>query len=128
MAILGTDRDTKVDKRLECIAQKVQKLRPTLTGFQLKRASCYSVEEGTEYRIPLVDREFVLVTVEHGADKNNRVGLTVIPPQMGTISYDCCCGKFLPIWTDYKTKNKECLFVAIMVSPCNDGCDQETDE
>lgn len=128
LAILATDQNSHVDPRLQCIAQKVQKLKPSLTGFQLKRAWSRSVEEGNEYKIPLVDREVVLVTVDHGADKKNRIGLTVKPPQMGEITYNCCCGKFLPIWTDYKTQKKESLLIAIMVSPCRDECPMEPDE
>jgi hypothetical protein len=128
LAILATDQSPVVDPRLQCIAQKVQKLKPSLTGFQLKRTTSRSVEEGKEYKIPLVDREVVLVTVEHGADKKNRIGLSVKPPQMGEITYNCCCGKYLPIWTDYKTKKKESLIIAIMVSPCNDECPMEPEE
>jgi hypothetical protein len=128
LAILATDQNAKVDPRLKCIAQKVQKVRPALTGFRLKRTTSLSLEVGKEYQFALVDRQSVLVTVEHGADKKNRVGLAVKPPGFGEISYKCCCGKFLPIWTDYKTKGKETLLIAIMVEPCNEGCCQEKDE
>lgn len=128
LAILATDQNTNVDPRLRCVAEKVQKVRPNLTGFQLKRSWGRIVEVGDEVKVPLVDREVVLVTVEHAADKKNRVGLMVKPPQMGEISYLCCCGKFLPIWTDYKTNKKESLLIAIMVSPCHDECPQEKEE
>lgn len=122
LAILATDQNDKVDPRLKCIAEKMHKLKPSLTGYRLERTTSKSLTIGKEHKFPLVDKETVRVTVEHGADKKNRIGLSVQTPQLGEISYNCCCGKFLPIWTDYKTKKKECLFIAIMVEPCNEEC------
>ena len=34
---------------------------------------------------------------------------------MGEITYDTCCGKFLPIITPFRTKDKELLIIAVCV-------------
>jgi hypothetical protein len=118
LAVLATDKNSQVDPRLTCIAEKVQKLRPCLTGFSLARTSRKSIEVGKECKFPLVDNEVVVVTVEQGPDMNHWAGLTVKAPLMGEICYICCCGKYLPLWTDYTNRKQESLIVAIMVEPC----------
>ena len=55
------------------------------------------------------------------ADKMERVRLKVCPPLMGPITYSTPCGKFLPIVTPFRTKNKDLLIIAIRVQPCNGG-------
>jgi hypothetical protein len=119
VAILATDRTKSVDPELECLAREVRKQEPRLTGFRLVRCTCKSLALGTSEPFPLVDREVASVTVEHGADKDNRVSLRVKPPLVGEIDYTCACGKFFPIMTRYLTKDKERLIIAIMVRPCN---------
>jgi hypothetical protein len=123
LSILATDQNKDVAPELKCVAQKVQKLEPTLTGFRVARTSKRSLELGKESKFTLVESQPVTVTVEHAADKNNRVGLKVKPPELGEIAYLSCCGKFFPIVTRYQTKNKERLIIAIMVEPCNEKCD-----
>lgn len=123
LAILATDQNDKVDPQLKCVAQKVQKLEPKLTGFRLARTSTRSLEISKASKFALVEGAPVSITVEQGPDKNNRVGLTVRPPQLGEICYLSCCGKFFPIVTRYQTKEKERLIIAIMVEPCNKKCD-----
>lgn len=118
VAVLATDKNKEVDPRLADLAEKVQKKHPRLTGFRIAQTTRKSLEIGKEYLCPLVDKESVAVTIAHGADKNNRVELTVKAPQMGQIGYTGCCGKYLPIWTDYKTEKQESLIIAIMVEPC----------
>jgi hypothetical protein len=123
LAILATEDNAKVDEQLKCIAQKVQKVEPKLTGFRLARTSAKSLEVSKVSKFTLVDGLTVGVTVEHGADEKNRVGLTVKPPQIGEISYTSCCGKYFPIVTRYRTADKERLIIAIMVEPCKKKCD-----
>jgi hypothetical protein len=118
IAILATDRNDKVDPRLECIAKEVQKNHPTLTGFQLAQTNKESVAVGKPTKFTLVDREVAEISVRHGANKDDRVSLKVKPPQMGEITYTSTCGKFFPIITRYQTKDKEVLIIAVMVKPC----------
>ena len=123
LAILATDKDKKVDLQLKCVADKVQKIEPGLTGFRIACTSTSAVEISKASKFMLVEGVPVTVTVEQGPDKDNRVGLTVKPPQLGEICYLSCCGKFFPIVTRYQTKDKERLIIAIMVEPCNKKCD-----
>jgi hypothetical protein len=118
--ILASDRHANVDKDLKCIAEEVQKKEPTLTGFRQGRMTCKAVTVGAAEKFPLAEGQSATVTVQHGADKNNRVGLKVKPPLIGEITYTTCCGKYFPIVTRYQTKEGERLIVAIMVKPCKD--------
>lgn len=118
VAILANDRDDTVDPELKCIAEEVQKLEPTLTGFKLHRSSRKSLAVGDPYKFNLVDEEVAAVVIKHGCDKDDRVGLTVKAPQQGEIEYSSACGKYLPIVTRYQTKGKDRLIIAIMVKPC----------
>ena len=119
VVILATDRNDEVDCELESIAEQVQKKYPHLTGFHLEEISRKSLTVGKKEKFPLIDEQTALVLVRHGADSNNRVGLTVKAPLQGEIQYTTCCGKFLPIVTRYQTKeDKERLILAIRVQPC----------
>jgi hypothetical protein len=118
IVILGSDKNKEVDCQLKCLAEEIQKKEPKLTGFKLGDTTCKSLALGKKETFKLVDKEEAIVTVRHGADKNNRVGLTVKPPRMGEIDYTTCCGKFLPILTRYHTKDKERLIIAVRVQPC----------
>ncbi len=118
IVILASDKNKEVDCQLKCLAQEIQKKEPKLRGFRLGDTTCKSVALDKKEAFKLVDKEEAIVTVRHGADKNNRVGLTVKPPRMGEIDYTTCCGKFLPIITRYQTKDKERLIIAVRVQPC----------
>src|SRR5262245_56049022 len=97
VAILASEHDKSIDPKLECLAKEIQKTEPRLTGFRLGRTTCKSLPVGESYVFPLIDEKVVLVSVEHGADKDNRVSLKVKPPQLGEIHYSTSCGKFFPI-------------------------------
>lgn len=117
VAILATERNKNVDPELKEIARTVQKSEPTLTGFRMGRISAKALTVGQPSQFPLVEKEAVSIVVDHGADKNNRVGLTVKPPQLREISYSTNFGKFFPIVTGFQTQEKERLILAIMVEP-----------
>ena len=117
-AILATDRDKVVDPKLECLAREVQKIEPRLTGFRLARSSCKTLEPGVSYRFLLVDEKVAYISIQQAVDKEDRVSLMVKPPGMGEIVYTSACGKYLPIMTPYETKEKDRLFIAIMVKSC----------
>jgi hypothetical protein len=123
VAILATSdaKNAKIEPELAAIAKEVQKKYPNLTGFRMAQMTCQSMAVGRPEAFGLVDKEAAQVTVEHGADKHDRVRLKVQPPQLKEITFTSCCGKFVPIVTPYQTKDKqEQLIIAVMVSTCKD--------
>jgi hypothetical protein len=120
VTILATTRNDGVDKRLRWIAEEIQKKEKDLKGFHIGPMQCRSLAPGEKYAFELPDKQEVVVVINHGADKENRVELKVKAPLQGEIVYDTVCGKFLPIVTRYKTKARdERLIIAIMVRPCH---------
>jgi hypothetical protein len=119
VTILATDKDSKVDPKLADLAREVQKVEPKLTGFRLANSTCKSLAVGDKDDFDLVADQTAAVTVEHGADKDDRVQLKVTPPMMGAITYETACGKFLPVVTSYRTKSGDVLIIAVCVQPCN---------
>jgi hypothetical protein len=121
LAILATDRNKKVDEKIRCIAEEVQRREPTWTGFREARTTCKSLPVGEEATFPLVDEKVATVRIDSGPDKDNWVSLTLKAPGLGEISYSVRCGRCVPIRTPYRTKSDERLIVAVMVKPCNKG-------
>jgi hypothetical protein len=119
VAILATDRTTQVDPKLECIAREVQKIDSNLTGFRLAKTKSKSLSIDAQETFPLVDAERVTVVVEHGVDKDKRVGLRVRSSGVGEITYETKCGKCFPIVTRYQTKDNERLIIAVLARPCS---------
>lgn len=119
VAILGTDKNTHCCPELKDIAQELKKKNPKLTGFTLERSTCKSMKIGEKDLIHLVDKEFVEVKLRVKDDTTNRVSLTLKPPTMGEMEIKTCCGKYFPLFTGYRTKDKdEVLIIAVMVKPC----------
>jgi len=118
IAILASEKSDKIDPKLVCIAKQVREKDKKLTGFQIATISRKSLKIGEQEKFDLVGDQSVPVTVIKGADENNRVQLKIAPPKMGEITYDTCCGKFLPLFTGYRTKNDELLIVAVSVRTC----------
>ena len=120
IAILATERDDKIDAKLECIAREVRKTHKKLTGFHLATMTCNkSLAVGAKETFDVVADQKVDVTVKRSVDEKDRVQVKVAPPQMGEITYDTCCGKFLPIVTPFRTKNHDLLIIAVRVQPCH---------
>lgn len=115
VAILATDRDTKIDPKLGCIARQVRKTHKELTGFQMATMTRESLLIGGKHVFKLVGAHQVGVAVQPGPNKKHCVQVKVAPPGMGEITYDTCCGKFLPIVTPVHTKNNELLIIAVCV-------------
>jgi hypothetical protein len=121
VVILASERDNKVDKKLECIAKEVQKTNPRLTGFHLKTVSCESLAVGARHDFKLLEEQVAAVSIEPAAETDKPYRIKVTPPQMGQITYTCRCGKFLPIMTPFRTKDNEVLILAVRVAPCQQG-------
>jgi hypothetical protein len=120
VAILATDRNDKIDPKLTCIAKEVRKSYKELTGFRLATITRRSLTIGSKSLFEVTGAQKVGVTVQHGADEKNRVEVKVAPPGMGEITYDTCCGKFLPIVTEVRTKDNELLIIAVCIKPCRE--------
>ena len=116
--ILATEEGNTIDPRLKAIAEEVQKLNPNLKSFTLKSMQSKSLKPGDKVSMPLVEDRKVDLKVNSGADKDNRVRLSIFAPNMGEIEYQSVCGKFLPIVTRCKTKQNERLILAVRVQPC----------
>ena len=116
--ILASEEGNVIDPRLKAIAEEVQKRNPDLTNFMLKTMQTKSYKPGEKFSMPLVENKKVEMLIKHGADKENRVSLSLFPPSMGEIEYKTVCGKFLPIVTPCMTKNDERIILAIRVQPC----------
>lgn len=115
VAILAGDRDKTVAPELKEIAREVQNLDPGFTSFRLARTTKRLVVVGDTAKFSLVDDESAQITIDHGLNNENRVGVTVKPPQAGDITYATACGKFFPVLTRYQTKDGDRLIVAVMV-------------
>ncbi len=120
VCILAKEEPGHIDKKLAAIAAEVQLKNPTLMSFYLKNMEMKSLAPDEKGVFPLVDKKNAVVIVKHGADKDNKVGLVIHPPDQGEILCASACGKFLPIVTRYETKNKERLILAIRVQPCKE--------
>jgi hypothetical protein len=119
VTILASPRTDGVDPRLKGIAEEIQKKKSRLKGFQLADMTCSSLATGEKWVIKLVDGQKAEVVIDQSADKDDSVVLRVRAPLQGEIKYRTVCGKFLPIVTRYKTKDKrDRLILAIMVKPC----------
>jgi hypothetical protein len=115
--ILGSpEPGGKPDPRIKAVAEEVVKTDPKLKSFRLATTTSMAVAIGGKEKFPLIDDRAAEISVLR---KEDRVCLKVKPPDAGGIMYNICCGKFLPILTNYYTKEKkERLILAVMVAPC----------
>ena len=118
VVILASETDTKVDRKLTCIAREVRKMDPKLKGFRLAKLASLSLPLGQADTFALVEGQSTSITVDKAADKMDRIQLSVGPPMMGKITYSTPCGKFLPIFTPIVTKKGEKVIIAVRVQPC----------
>jgi hypothetical protein len=116
--ILASEKDDKVNKKLECIAREVRKMHPTLKGFRFDDLTAQSLQIGSKGVFKLIENQNASIVVQQVADKMDRICLKVAPPQMGEITYSTPCGKFLPVVTPFRNKAGELLILAIQVEPC----------
>jgi hypothetical protein len=118
VAILATtDKNAKVDPQLAELAKEVQKKDPSLVGFRLQRMNCKAVPVGGKESFDLVDKEVAVVCIKD-CGKDDKPCIKVKPSHVDNITCSLCCGKYWPIMTNYQTKKKERLIIAIMVETC----------
>ena len=63
----------------------------------------------------------VEVTVNKERNEKGRITLTIKPPKLGQVTYDCVCDKYFSIATQHhegKGKDRAQLFIAVMAKPC----------
>jgi hypothetical protein len=119
VAIHASESETKIDSKLTELAKVIQKKYPEFKGFRLGKLTRDAVDVGKGKEFDLGGKHTVIVTVTHGCDEKDQVGLKVKIPKCGECSYTTCCGKFFPLKTCQKNDKGECLIVAIMVKPCS---------
>lgn len=106
VVILASERSDEVDPLLKCIADEVRKHNPSLRGFSLASMAWKSLPVDEKTAFPLIESQTAEVVVHSCADKQNRVCLGLKPPWQGAIVYRIVCGKFLPVVTRYKTRER----------------------
>jgi hypothetical protein len=121
VAILASQHKNKVDAKLASFAKHVQAKDPSLTGFRIDKTDDLKIKLGETQKVKLVGGEVVEVTVNQERSENGKVVLTITPPKLRQITYECVCDKYFPIATQHyvgKDKDRERLFIAIMAKPC----------
>jgi|SRR5665213_486722 len=119
LAILATDKNDKIDPKLECIVKEVQKHDPKLTGFRIANITSKSLPIGGKDDFELCGDQCLHVTVEKKGDEKGRLQMKITPPQMGDITYTTTCGKYFPVMTPYHNKEGELLIIGVRIQPCN---------
>jgi hypothetical protein len=118
IAILASDRSTKIDKKLESIAAEIRKRDKTLTGFTLDSQTKRTLQFNKKESFPLVDNLNADVTVISTNTEKAETKVIVKGPDSPQVEYTIKGEKYFPIKTDYQRKEeKERLYFAIMVKP-----------
>jgi hypothetical protein len=116
--VLATTENKFIDPKLVELAREVQKRDPKLTGFRIVATEWKSIPVGSSATIPLIDKKELKLKVQKPKDANDRISLTLTPPDMDAVTYGCACGKFFPVVTPHRTKSGEQLIIAVMAKPC----------
>lgn len=121
LAILVSEHHEEVHPKLKGFAQQVQAKDKTLKGFRLERTSAEKLLLGETHTFDLVGDQKVEVTVNKERNKDGRIVLTIKPPKLKQITYECVCDKYFGMATQYyvgKGKDRQQLFIAVMGKPC----------
>ena len=120
VAILASTEDRYIDEKLTQFAEEVQKKEKKWTGFRIGNSASESIPFNETKEFPLVDKQTVDVTAikKINAAGVESVTITVKPPGLTQMSYNCVCGKFFSMVTNYKTAKGERLIIAVEASPC----------
>ena len=118
IAVLASDRHTKIDPKLQAIAAQIRKHNPSLTGFTLDSQTKKTLTLSKKDSFPLVDNLNAEVTVISGNTEKGESKVLVKGPNSPQVEYTIKGEKYFPIETSYQRKDeKERLFFAIMVKP-----------
>lgn len=119
VSVLANSKSTKVAPSLKPLACMVHKREPELTGFRVVSTRQKSIPVGKDHIFELPDKQTLKVQIDRPKGKDGRVGLTIRPPGLGEISYNCSCSKYFPVVTPHVTPSGERLIVVVMAKPCN---------
>jgi hypothetical protein len=121
LSIMASEHKPFVHDKLTAFAEEVRKTDKKLIGFRLEKAAVESIPLGETTKFKLPGGEVLEVTPNKPMDANGRVTLTVKPPNLTAVTYECVCGKYVPMATQQhvgKGKEKEQLFIAVSAKPC----------
>ena len=117
IAVLASDRHQHIDPKLKCLAEKIQEIDPTLTGFRAGRMTTKELPPGGEATFPLEDGQTATVILEPKPKKAKGICVTVKTPGVAMVTYTISCEKCFPIATPFQTKKGERLIVGFLVEP-----------
>jgi hypothetical protein len=121
LTILASEHHAEVHKKLTNFAEEIQKTDKALTGFRLNKTDVRSIPLGETTKFELAGGEVLEVTPNKPKDENGRITLTVKPPKLTPVTYECVCEKFVALATQQrigKDKEEERLFLAVSAKPC----------
>jgi hypothetical protein len=121
LSILASEHHAEVHKKLTRFAEEIQKTEPKLTGFKLNKTDIRSLPLGETTKFELPGGEVLEVTPNKPKDENGRITLTVKPPKLTPVTYECVCEKYVALATQQhvgKGKEEERLFIAVSAKPC----------
>jgi len=121
VAIMASEHKTHIDAKLADFTKHAQKKDSSLTGFRVERSEGKKLNLGDTKKFLLVGKETVEVTVNEERNKDGKIVLTIKPPKLTQITYECVCDKYFSMATQYyegKGKEREQLFIAVMAKPC----------
>lgn len=121
LGILASEHHKVVNDKLVDFARHVQTKQPALTGFKLDHTERQTLKLGETKKFQTTGGQVVEVTVNKERNEKGRITLTIKPPKMGQITYECVCDKYFATATEHyegKDKNQAQLFVAVKASPC----------
>jgi hypothetical protein len=117
VAILATDQNETIDSRVSCIAKEVRKDNRWLTGFQVHRIMGRTIFLGDTATFDVIADQKLSVSVENACTPDERMQLKIKAPTWGEMTYETCCGKFMPLMTRYRTPDNQVLILAVRVQP-----------
>src|SRR5262245_3553141 len=87
--ILATEKNSDVDPALTELAKQVQKRAPKLTGYKVHATEAKSIAVGDSATFVLVEKQELKVTVTRQKDAGGKIALTIKPPELENITYNC---------------------------------------
>jgi hypothetical protein len=110
----------KVDDKLKCVADAVRKTHPELTGFHVGPSACRPIVLGGSEKYKLVEGQEASISVHRCKEYPERFCVEVTSKALvGEMTYTAVCGKYFPLVTGYKTKDKgDQLIILFKVEPC----------
>jgi hypothetical protein len=121
LSILASEHLKEVEPKLTEFAKQARKKDSSLTGFRLDRATSEKLKLGETKKFPVAGDQVVEVTINKERNEKGRIVLTIKPPKLAQITYECVCDKYFSMATQHyegKGKEREQLFIAVMAKPC----------